>query len=85
MRCYTFLCARENRVLHLLFSLLIDFLLHFDYPHPSGTILDLFGTRVEHDFAPLWTIWSGFESSHNNLGTNLGCFFTFLDGMMAHH
>ena len=46
--------------------------------------LDLFGTRVEHNFAPLWTIWSGFESSHNELGTNLGCFFTFKDGMMAH-
>ena len=41
--------------------------------------------HLKHNFAWLWTIRSGFESSHNTLGTNLGCFFTFLDGVMVHH
>ena len=45
--------------------------------------MDLFGTAVEHNFALLWTIWSGFESSHNKLGTNLVCILTFLDNMTA--
>ena len=29
-----------------------------------------------HNFAPLWTIWNGFQSSHDKLGTNLACFLT---------
>ena len=41
--------------LHLLFILSVDLLLNFDYFQPSGTFLDLFGARVEHNFAPLWT------------------------------
>ena len=36
-------------------------------------------------FPPLCTIWSGFESSHNKLRTNLGCILTFLDDRMTHH
>ena len=50
--------------LHLLFFLSVDLLLNFDYFQPSGTYLDFFGTRIEHNFAPLGTIWSGFELSH---------------------
>ena len=71
--------------LHSSFILWVDLLLNFDYFQPSGIFLDPFGTRVEHNFALLWTIRSGFESSHNKLGTNLGGLSTFLIGMMAHH
>ena len=67
------------------FFLWVDLLLNFDYFKPSGTILDIFGTKVGHSFEPLWPIRNGFKSSHNKLGTNLGCFFTFLDGVMVHH
>merc|ERR1712055_924637 len=67
------------------FFLWVDFLLNFDHFQLSGTFLDLFGNRVEYNFAPSWIFWSGFESSHNKLGTNLGGFLTFLIRMMAHH
>ena len=60
-------------------------ILNFDYSKPSWTIFDLFGTRVEHNFAPLWTILSGFQSLHIILGTNLDFFFTSPIGMVAHH
>ena len=61
------------------------FLLNFDYFQPSGTILDLYQTNVEHNFALMWTMWSVLLSSHDKLGTNFDCFLTFLDGMSAHH
>ena len=71
--------------LHLFFFLQVDSILNFDYFHTPWATLDLLGTRVGHNLPPLWTICSGFESSHNKLGTNLDCFLTFWDGMTAHH
>ena len=71
--------------LHPLLFLWVDLILNFDYSKPSWTIFDLFGTRVEHSFAPLWTILSGFQSLHIILGTNLDFFFTSPIGTLAHH
>ena len=69
---------------YLLFFLWADSILNFDYLQTSGTVFYLFGTRVRHNFPPLLTFFSGLESSHNKLGTNLDCFLTFWDGMTAH-
>ena len=69
---------------HLLSFLWVDFISNFDYSEPPGTIWDQFGTKAGHNFAPLWTIWSSFESFHDKLGASLGWFLTSLDIMMAH-